>query len=84
MNHCPDRDGHFGQPGEETTALALILERNGDEPLIRLSFVDTPDGATVEPRPTQTFLTFLRGYEDEAIITGERLTWRLERVDAPL
>jgi hypothetical protein len=73
---------HFAPPGAETIALALILERDGSGPQIRLSCTAAPDGVTAAPRPAEAFLAFLLENDIRTIVMGERLAWQLERINA--
>jgi hypothetical protein len=74
---------HFSPADEETVALALTLAPGDADGLrLRLSSFPLAEGAMVSPNPGGAFLDFLTGAAPEVTIHGDRLTWRIERLDA--
>lgn len=76
----PEPYDTFGQASEETVALTLCLDREGQA--LRLSWVSSSAGAVPSANPAGRLIDLLEGTGTSATIVGERLTWTLQRVDS--
>jgi hypothetical protein len=78
----PEPYSHFGRPGEESVALAAVLGADGEGLALRLSTEPSPAGLLASLRPGEDLLNFLEDGATAVTIIGDRLTWRIEKIDA--
>ena len=76
----PEPYNAFGHDDDETVALTLCLDQNGEEFL--MSWAPSAEGASPSRTPGGQLLDLLDSSARSAVIVGERLTWTIERTHA--
>ena len=70
----------FGHDDDETVALTLCLDQDGEE--FHMSWIPSAEGVSTSRAPGGQLLDLLDGSARSAVIVGVRLTWTIERTHA--